>query len=359
MSRIKLDSANSSIVIAQVITTLEKGGVVVYPTDTVYGLLVDATNLLAIKRLIRFKERPAGKPISIFVSDFEMMKREVYVEELVQQRLNAILPGPFTIVLPSKHRLPTLLEAESGTLGVRFPRYRPVTDLVAEFGKPVTATSANVSYQKPHYSIDSLLSRTPNDKLELISLLVDAGELKDNKPSTVIDLTTPNLSILRQGDHDIDMRQVRISGSSDETKSFGWEVADEAVRVAHDKPVILILQGQLGAGKTQFVKGVGERLGIYTIISPTYVVYYEYATQIAQFNSLLHVDLYNVNDKEEFEHLGLESYLRKGVLWCIEWGEKTGDIIELLKDKADIKYITFKYTSQTEREIVISEKSDA
>ncbi len=139
---------------------------------------------------------------------------------------------------------------------------------------------------------------------------------------------------------------------------MGWEAADEAVKVRHDKPVIFVLQGQLGAGKTQFVKGVGERLGVYNIISPTYVVYYEYATQVEQFKTLLHVDLYNVNDKEEFNHLGLDAYLKKGVMWCIEWGEKSGDIIEALKEKADVRFVTFHYKSQSEREIVISEKLD-
>ena len=356
MARINLDTANLSIVIERVTTELAKGGVVVFPTDTVYGLLADATNPLAVKRLIRFKQRPAGKPISIFVSDMNMMKKEVYVSELIQQRLKAILPGPFTVVLPAKHTLPTVLEAETGTLGVRIPRYNPVIELVKAYGKPLTATSANVSYQPPHYSIDSLLSKTPNEKIDLINLFVDAGELKSNKPSTVIDLTSPNITVLREGDHMVPTDQTRISASADETKTIGWEAADEAIAKHHDKPVIFVLMGELGAGKTHFVKGVGDRLGIYNIISPTYVVYYEYPTQINQITMLLHVDLYNISDKEEFEHLGLDSYLKKDTMWCIEWGEKSGDIIENLKKKADVKFVSIKYTSQTEREIVISDK---
>ncbi len=357
MSRISLDAANLEVVIERAKSELAKGGVVVYPTDTVYGLLADATNTFAVKRLIDFKQRPAGKPISIFVSSFDMMKKEVYVDEIVEQRLKSILPGPFTVVLPAKHRLPTVLEAETGTLGVRIPRYKPVVDLVAAYGKPLTATSANVSYQQPHYSIDSFLSRTPNDKLDLVSLLVDAGELKSNKPSTVIDLTSPNITVLRQGDRGVPTDQVRYTTSAAETKTVGWEAADEAIIKPHDKPVVFILIGPLGAGKTQFVKGVGERLGIYNIISPTYVVYYEYQSQISQFNTLLHVDLYNVQDKDEFAHLGLDSYLRKGVIWCVEWGEKAGDIINSIKSKADVRFIEIKYSSETEREIIISEKA--
>ena len=103
----------------------------------------------------------------------------------------------------------------------------------------------------------------------------------------------------------------------------------------------------MGVGKTVFVKGIGEKLGINNIISPTYVIYYEY-------KNFYHFDLYQIEDREEFEHLGINKFLIPGNILCFEWGEKTGDIIELLKDKGNIVYINMKYVSENERKIIVN-----
>ncbi|MCX6730473.1 MAG: Sua5/YciO/YrdC/YwlC family protein, partial [Candidatus Roizmanbacteria bacterium] len=97
------------------ISILQSGGLLVAPSDTVYGLVCDATNEEAVKKLIAVKNRPWGKPISVFTDGFEMMSSLV---ELGSHKalLQTLLPGPFTIILPSKHKVCSLLESERKTL---------------------------------------------------------------------------------------------------------------------------------------------------------------------------------------------------------------------------------------------------
>ena len=121
--------------------------------------------------------------------------------------------------------------------------------------------------------------------------------------------------------------------------------------------MIFIIEGEMGVGKTVFVKGIGEQLGIKNIISPTFVIYYEYGIKISnikhQISKMIHVDLYNIQDKQEFKHLGLEKYLIPGNILCFEWGEKAGEIFNMLKKKGKIVYVKMKYINEKKREIVV------
>ncbi|MFZ1549539.1 MAG: L-threonylcarbamoyladenylate synthase [Microgenomates group bacterium] len=339
----------------KIIETLNRGGLVVYPTDTVYGLLCDASNGEAVKKLINFKQRPAGKPISIFVCDLEMAKQYVKINVDTEKRLRTLLPGPYTIVLPSKHKLPAELESEKGTLGIRIPDNKEIIDLVNTFGKPLTATSANLAGRPPHYSIKSFNKQVAHGRKNLVDFIVDGGDLPHNKPSTVVDFTTGDLKVLRDGDQKVTSFTLHVSKSEVETKKFAHKLLQEELNRDSKKPIIFILKGDLGAGKTIFTKGLGEALGISNIISPTFVVYYEYPILLFRNNRIfVHVDLYNLSDKEEFKHLGLEKYLVPGNIMCIEWGEKAGEIIEDLKDKATLIYVYIRHKSETERTISVN-----
>ncbi len=344
MKIIKLNSGNVDQTINNTIEVLKSTGLVIFPSDTVYGLLVDATNKAAVEKLIAFKNRPVGKPISIF-TDIESMDQLVEINKDQQKVFEEILPGPFTIVLPSKHKVNKLLESETGTLGVRVPMYQPIKELVNKFKKPITATSANLAGRSPHYSIGSLLNELTEKQKELIDLIVDAGQLPKNKPSTVVDLSRPNVKILRQGNEDFIKSKVFRSRTSEETKNIAEQIFTKNYK-KDEKPLIFIIKGEMGVGKTVFVKGVGEKLGINNIVSPTYVIYYEY-------KNFYHFDLYQIEDREEFGNLGIDKFLVPGNILCFEWGEKAGEIIDLLSDKGNIVYIEMKYISESEREIIV------
>ena len=345
MIKIKISKKNINLTINQAIKTLQSGGLVIFPSDTVYGLLVDATNKAAVEKLIAFKNRPVGKPISVFTG-LGSMGQLVEINNDQQKVFEEILPGPFTIILPSKHKVNKLLESETGTLGVRIPMYRYIEVLVDQFRKPITATSANLAGRSPHYSIGSLLNELTEKQKKLIDLIVDAGQLPKNKPSTVVDLSRSNVKILRQGNEDFIKSKVFRSLTSEETKNIAGQIFTQNYK-KDEKPLIFIIKGEMGVGKTVFVKGIGEKLGINNIVSPTYVIYYEY-------KNFYHFDLYQIEDREEFGNLGIDKFLVPGNTLCFEWGEKAGEIIELLKDKGNIVYIDMKYINEKEREITVN-----
>lgn len=332
---------------------LTEGGLVVVPSDTVYGLAADATNYQAIRKLISFKRRPPGKAISVFVENLEKAEEIVTIKKDQRHLLKSLLPGPFTIVLPSKHKLVKDLESEKGTLGIRIPKFDFINTLVKKFGKPITATSANLSGQPPHYSVESFLAGLSQKKRKMIDLIIDFGKLPRNKPSTVVDLSEGKLSILRVGDLNLKNKQKFISKTPEQTKKIGKFLLQKYFFEVDKKPLIFLLEGELGVGKTIFIKGIGEELGIARIISPSFVVYYEYDIKKAPVEKLYHLDLYLTEEEEEFNYLEIDKMLKPKVVICIEWGEKVGEIWKLIKSKGKLIYIQMRYINEKGREIEI------
>lgn len=353
MKIIKLEEKNLETVINNTIEVLENGGLVIFPSDTVYGLLVDGKDEQAVKKLIAFKNRPPGKPISVFV-DWNFIDDLVEITSSQEKILKNILPGPFTVILKSKRKVCPLLESEKKTLGIRIPDYQPINQLIKKIKKPVTATSANLSGRRPHYSIESLLKQLPESKKKLVDLVVDDGKLPRNKPSTVIDLVEEKIKIVRHGD--LVFREINhyLSKSSSETKKIAQFILNKLLEKSFERPLIFIIEGEMGVGKTIFVKGMGEFLGIKEIVSPTYVVMFEYEIKKSKLKKLIHLDLYNVEEKEEFEYLKIGEHLAPGNLLAIEWGEKVGEIFDLLKEKGEIVYVKIRYENEKERVIEVS-----
>ncbi len=347
---------NKEKIIDQTLNILKKKGLVVFPSDTVYGLLTDASSCEAVKKLIAFKNRPPGKPISVFVDSFSMLKDIVFVSVKQERILKNILPGPFTVILKSKKKVCPLLESEKGSLGVRLVNYDLITDLVKHFKKPITATSANISGRPPCHSITAFLNQVPKNKRDLIDLIIDVGTLPKNKPSTVIDLTNEEIEILREGDIKFIFQNTFISKSETQTKKIAQKIISSIIknRKTLKKPIIFLLKGELGVGKTIFAKGIGEFFKIKNIISPSFTIAYEYLIKMEDFKMLCHYDFYNIQEKEEFKYLGLESNLEKGNILIIEWGEKSGDLINYFKKKGEIILVEIDYLNKNERKIKVS-----
>src|SRR3989344_7640512 len=359
---IHIKESNKNLVIKKSCEILRRGGLVVFPTDTVYGLLVDATNEDAVKKLIQFKNRPIGKAISVFTAELNMLKSVAHVPSSKSELLKHLLPGPFTVILKSKQAVSKLLESEKATLGVRIPIYSLVQELLAAYGKPITATSANLGGRSAHYSIDSFLNELSDSKKKLIDLIIDGGALPRNKPSTVVDLSHGSLRTLRKGDIVFSSESTYLSTSPLQTQKIGQFIIDQLVRQDKQKPVVIILQGNLGSGKTVLTKGIAEYFGIRNIISSTFVVYYEYdiepriAKRVTQdVNKFVHVDLYNIEDPEEFSHLGLEEYLIPGNVMVVEWGEKLGSLYEKFRENAKIVFFKIVHKGKTTRKIILKQ----
>lgn len=350
MKIIKYNLKNAENVILETASVLRRGGLVIFPSDTVYGLLVAANNEAAVEKLIKFKNRPPGKPISVFLADMKMLKANAKVNASQAKLLGELLPGPFTVILDSRHMVSPRLESERGTIGLRIPDFKLINDLVSEVGFPITATSANLSGRSPHYSADSLLKQIGEEKKAFVDLVVDAGKLPRNKPSTIIDLTKPKVTILRRGEIVMDKSKTYISDSSASTGKVGYFLMGKYSFSITSKPLVFIIEGELGAGKTVFVKGVGERMGVEGIVSPTFVIYYEYG-------NFYHFDLYQIEESQEFNYLGIEKLLKPGNVLCFEWGEKIGELYDLLKAKANIVYVKIEYLSEKQRKITVNSDS--
>jgi L-threonylcarbamoyladenylate synthase len=337
--------ANSIVEAAEVI---KNGGLVIFPTDTVYILAVDPTNQKAVDKLIAFKDRWPGKAISVAVADKAMAEKYVVLNKNIEGIMNNLLPGPFTLVINGKHKMTKGIEAENGTLGIRIPDNKLVMDLVKEVGGPVTATSANLSGRTPHYSVVSLMKTLSKKKKDLIDYVYDGGKLPKNLPSTVIDLTEGEIKILRRGDLMVGKSEKLISKSEKETEKIAEFIFKRAQ--ASSAPTVFGLSGDLGCGKTVFSRAVGKYLGIKEkITSPTFIIYNEYKINDGKF---LHFDLYKLGTKQDFEEIKfLEQFTQKTIA-CIEWPEMMGEeIFEKLKTKVNYVAVNFKYVDQETREI--------
>jgi L-threonylcarbamoyladenylate synthase len=325
-------------------------------------LAVDPTNEKGVKKLLEFKNRWTGKAISVAVLDQKMAEDYVILNENSRGIYKNLLPGPFTIVSEGKHRVVKGIEAENGTLGIRIPDNRYIHDLVELVGKPVTATSANLSGRTPNYSVASFLRPLSKKKKEMIDLIVDGGKLPKNKPSTVIDATESEIKILRRGDLITGKTTSLISKSEKETEKIAEFLLKKNLK-EEDKPLVFLLSGDLGCGKTVFSRKVGHLLGVKDkITSPTYMIYNEYKislsdlrSQISEKNKIkefLHMDLYKITSEKDLEEIKFLDLFEEKTVSCIEWPEQMGEkFLEKLKEKTRVVSVNFEYIDQETREI--------
>ncbi len=185
--------------VEQAVKILKRGGIVVYPTDTAYGLAVDATNSKAVEKLYRLKGRDFNKPTHVIIPNTEWLLKIVKVNTEALILMNKFLPGPLTIVLPliAKGKSWLKLSAGTKTMGIRYPAHQTSQALVELLKKPITTTSANVSGQDNCYSVAEVQKQFTNRKLQP-GFYLDGGKLKKTKPSTIVSVLK-DVTILRSG----------------------------------------------------------------------------------------------------------------------------------------------------------------
>lgn len=344
-------------VIEKTAEVINAGGLVVFPSDTVYILAVDSTNEKAVKKLLDFKNRVTGKAISVAVLNKKMAQDYVKLSENALNIYSNLLPGPFTIVSEGKHKVVKGIEAENGTLGVRIPDNKWIRDLITVTGKPITATSANLGGRVPNYTISSFLKTLSQKKKDLIDLIVDAGKLPKNKPSTVIDTTEPEIKVLRRGDLITGDTKTLISKSEKETEKIAEFILKKVIKNKGNKPIVLALTGDLGCGKTVFSRKIGKLLGVTDkIVSPTFVIYNEYSISPVRvdqnINKYLHFDIYRITDSFELEEIKFLDLFEKGTFSCVEWPENMGGkYLDKIRNRTRYISIAFEYVDQNSRKI--------
>lgn len=347
MKIIKCD--DSSVKIATEV--LRSGGLVVYPTETLYGIGADPTNPFAIKKLTEYKNRPLGKPYSIAVTDSKMAKKYVYLNKTAENLYKNFLPGPLTIISKGKHVLAKGVESEDGTLGVRIPNYKLVIDIIKAFKKPITSTSANASYKKRPYKISDILENISDKQKKIIDLIIDAGELPHNEPSTVIDTTMDDPVILRQGEVKFSKENEILSRSEESTQNLAKEIWQKYDNHYKKRAIVFALEGEMGTGKTQFTKGLAKALGISVLVtSPTFAIENEYETGNKK---LYHFDAWRLENENEIKELGFEELIKNKSVVSIEWAQKVGNYIRKFDDEAIIIWVKINF-SKKENERLIS-----
>ena len=199
--------------IAQVVEVLKNGGVIIYPTDTVYSFGCDITKPKALEQVARIKEIKLEKAnFSIIFSDLANLSEYTkQVDTPTYKILRKALPGPYTFILEASNAIPKIFKNKKKTIGIRIPDNNIPKAIVEALGNPIIATSVHDEDEIIDYTTDPELIKEKFDKL--VDLVIDGG-MGDNSASTVIDLTNGQREVIREGKGSLDI----IWG----TKAFCW-----------------------------------------------------------------------------------------------------------------------------------------
>ncbi len=189
--------------IAQVVKVLQEGGLVIYPTDTVYGLGCDISKTKALERIARIKEVKLSKAHFSFVCA-DLSNLSDYVRQIDTHTFKVLkraLPGPYTFILPGNNNLPKEFKKRK-TVGIRVPDNKIARTLVEELGNPIVSTSIHDEDELIEYTTDPELIVEKWDKL--VDVVIDGG-YGDNVASTVIDLSEEEPKVIREGKGPVDV----------------------------------------------------------------------------------------------------------------------------------------------------------
>lgn len=340
----------NSKAIEQCVDYLRNGKLVFMATETVYIAAVDATNKKAVTKLVSFKNRPFGKPFSVGVTDINMAQKYVFLNKNAKALYKQFLPGPVTVVSKGKHTVAPGVEAENGTLGIRIPDYLFFQKVAKKFGKPITATSANASYQRRPYKLTDILENISAKQKDLIDLMIDAGELPHNEPSTVIDTTLDEPTVLRQGDVKLKDKNEVLSRSEENTQNIGKELWQKYDSYNGKRAIIFALSGEMGVGKTQLTKGIAKAMGINELVtSPTFSLENEYRTGKQK---LFHLDTWRLEKSHELHKLGFSKHIKDKAVIAVEWADKVQDYVREFDDQAVVVWINIQYGKKVNERLV-------
>lgn len=206
----KIITVNDKDVFTEAQKVLKEGGVIVYPTETLYGIGSYATDRDAIVEIFRIKERARGKPFILLVRDFEMLDEYFIVPDKVKENKEKFAEAPLTVIFSKKADLPGEVSGGTDKIGVRISTSDFVKQLFEHIDKPLVSTSANISGEENTYSSDEII-RLFDKKVDLI---VDSGNLPHSNGSSIVDITTDPPRLLREGDIKKDDLKEFLSGDN-------------------------------------------------------------------------------------------------------------------------------------------------
>ncbi len=184
--------------INEAVSILKNGGVIICPTDTVYGFLADAGSKKAVAKIYKIKKRSKTKPLPVFVKDLKMAKELAEIDAKQAKILRKFWPGAYTFILNRKAvdvGRPRLYGVDGKTIALRIPKHAFLQKLLKKINRPLVQTSANLSGQEPLKTAEQLIAAFGKNRL--VGLIIASRKPLGGKPSKIIDLTTNKAKILR------------------------------------------------------------------------------------------------------------------------------------------------------------------
>jgi L-threonylcarbamoyladenylate synthase len=181
----------------KIVKIIDDGGVISFPTETVYALAADASNFDAVEKIYSIKRRFNEKPLPVLVGDIYQAKRIAEFNDKAKKLAFHFFPGSITLILKAKthSNLAKNINLEFGTVGIRMPNHIAALKILQAVGRPLVGTSANISNQENANDSYQVLNVFENK----IDLLIDKGPTEIGIPSTIVDLTDEKVKILREG----------------------------------------------------------------------------------------------------------------------------------------------------------------
>lgn len=181
-------------ILSRAVSALESGNIIVYPTDTLYGLGANVFNDIAVKKVFKVKNRPFNLPLSVAVCCIKDLEKIAYVDDKVKKIINVFLPGRLTLILKKKKTISKIVTGGLENIAIRIPNNIIALEILSNYG-PLTCTSANIHGKNtPSVISDIRMQFKESD----ISVYLDYGKL-NGKPSTIVDLTDKKPNLVRKG----------------------------------------------------------------------------------------------------------------------------------------------------------------
>ncbi len=195
MKIIRATKANRQDIIRKAVSLLKQGRVIIFPTETVYGIGADAFNKKAVAKIFRLKKRLKAQPLQILISNIKTVEK---VSSRVTAKTMALMkknwPGPLTVIVTKKKIVPDIVTGNMKTVGLRMPDHPLILEIIEYLGRPVAASSANISGKKPPKTAKEAAKHFKRG----ISLVIDGGRCRIGKSSKVVDATGTKTKILRK-----------------------------------------------------------------------------------------------------------------------------------------------------------------
>jgi len=180
-------------------STVKNGGIIVFPTDTIYGIGCDPLNNEAVEKIFKIKTRLRSKGLPILCDNVESVKKIALIPDIASQYIDRYWPGKLTIILKATGLIPKEVTGSLDTIAVRIPGNDFTLKLISVIGGFLIGTSANKSNAEVPKDIKEIQAQISEE----IDFIIDAGPVKDVKPSTILDITTPVPKIIRKGAQDV------------------------------------------------------------------------------------------------------------------------------------------------------------